>query len=209
MSKTIAIQAYSYAELSDKAKDKVKEWLNRDMQLFDKYEREAYEEELGKLGYSDIDIQYSGFYSQGDGALIACTVDVAQFIARNKLGNKYRKILNVIKKYGVDQRIKIYRERWGHYVHDNLLRYDIGDFVDDMNVFVNVDDSLFSDVENLAQSVLEEVKEKSRELYSYLETDYEWHYEDEYMIDCCEANEYFFDEYGDPVHHLELEKAES
>lgn len=50
--------------------------------------------------------------------------------------------------------------------------------------------------------ILEEVQEKSRELYKSLEANYDFHFTDEYMIDVCDSNEYLFDRYGNPIHNL-------
>lgn len=212
MSDTIKIKAYSYPELSDKAKEKVRVWLD-DWQ-FDDWDREWWTEELEKLGYSDCDFRYSGFWSQGDGASITCSVDLEQFIKRNGLAKNYRSLLYWLRKAKKEQGsisgVKIVRERWGHYVHEMLLSENVNDLQDDLSYSVGDShpqeylDKLLDQVIALGESVLEEVREKSRELYKWLESDYEDHQTEEYLSDMCEANEYRFDVYGNPVHHLEI-----
>lgn len=128
--KIVNVNAYSYSELSEKAKDKVKEWLNSSGtdDIFDDCEREYQTEELKELGYSDIDIRYSGFGCQGDGASIACMVDVLKFLDRSKLLSRFSPVVKLIRKNDVSTGVKIIRSTWGNYVHEKLLYSDTADF---------------------------------------------------------------------------------
>src|SRR5690606_7604704 len=99
--------------------------------------------------------------------------------------------------------IEIKRSRWGHYVHEKLLYLDTDYLTDDLHNY-DAPETLQSDVTELAAMILEEVQEQSRKLYNELYEEDMYHYTDEYMIDMCEANEYLFDQFGNPVHHLEI-----
>jgi hypothetical protein len=204
MPKTIEINAYEFGELSEKAKDKVRKWCNSDMQLFDKYTKEEWERRLEELGYSDIDIQYSGFCSQGDGASIACSVDVRSFLTRNDLLSRFSPVIKWIDACGEELHISILRKQWGNYVHEKFLYYISEDMINTLeDNAIKVNKTKLGIIVAIAELVLEEVQEKSRELYSFLEADYDYHYTDEYVADMCEANQYLFDAYGEPVHNLE------
>lgn len=207
--KTMQIEAYTYTELGQTAKDKVKQWLNEDMQLFDKYTQEMWEEDLLKLGYEECDIQYSGFWSQGDGASIACAVNLETYIKANKLGKRFASLLYWIRATNYNY-VHIKRERWGNYVHEKLLYQDTTQMIEELDSYFHyvkeIPEKAYNQLEEIAGIAWCDVVDKSRELYKWLEADYDWHYTDEYMVDMCEANEYLFDEYGDPVHHLEIEE---
>lgn len=202
--KIVNVNAYSYSELSEKAKDKVKEWLNSSGidDIFDDCEREYQTEELKELGYSDIDIQYSGFGSQGDGASIACMVDVLKFLDRSKLLSRFSPVVKLIRKNDVNTGVKIIRSTWGHYVHEKLLYSNTADFEEQLFPDALSSKAISNQIEAIGRMILEEVQEKSRELYKSLEANYDFHFTDEYMIDVCDSNEYLFDKYGNPIHNL-------
>lgn len=198
--KTGTLVGYEYTELSEKAKEKVKTWLN-DGWYEDNFTVENFQEELKALGYEGIDIQYSGFYSQGDGASIACSVDLIAFLKRNRLSKRYASLLYWLRRGGWTNFLTISRRHWGNYVHHNLLYADSSDILDNLN-YENASGKAIDQLEDISKLVLEEVQEKSLELYQQLQAEYEWHFTDEYMTDMCQANGYLFDEYGNPVHHL-------
>lgn len=207
MSDYIKIKAYTYPELDKDAKEKVRIWLD-DWQ-FDKYDREWWTEELEKLGYSDADMSYSGFWSQGDGASISCSVNIQTFIKRHKLGKEYQSLLYWLKEvYGEGGCVNIKRSHWGHYVHEKLLYFDTNQIVEEFDSYSSyvkeIPEKAYNQLESIAGTILDEVVDKSRELYKWLKSDYEYTQTEEYLIDMCEANEYRFDEYGNPVHHLEV-----
>lgn len=204
---TIKIHAYKYQDLSEKAKEKVKYWFDEDTDLFPQWEREYWSEELAKLGYEDCDFQYCISYSQGDGASIACSVNVQQFIKRHKLGKKYASLMywlrRNMKDFHTDSSIHIKRSLWPNYVHDGMLYADTESIFDDLTYY-SAPGKAIDQVAEIANMILAEVQEQSRKLYKQLLAEHEYHFTDEYMIDVCDANEYLFDEYGDPVHHLEV-----
>lgn len=198
----VQIEAYQYAELSEEAKERVRDSLNEYAPDLWEDDKEYWLGELAALGYEDVDFAYSGFYCQGDGASIACRVNVQQFIKRHKAGREYRSLLYWTRKvFGDGGAIRVRRERWGHYVHEYLLRADGDDLLHDLWCY-DAPERLETDIESLAASVLDEVREWSRKIYKSLEEQHLDHYSDEYAEDMCEANEYLFDRRGNPVHSL-------
>lgn len=211
MTELVLVEAYKFEELGEKAKERVIYWLAEGMGSLWEDDQEYWLEQWAELGYEDIDFQYTGFYSQGDGASIACSVNVRNFILRSKLGNDYKSLLYWLKKLGVVQYVSVTRERWGHYVHDNLLRAnadhmlsDFARFEDDEEYGAGVAKAM-RQAEKILPLVLEEVREKSREVYKSLEIEYDYRMGEEYAADMCAANEYLFNEYGGCIHHMIVE----
>ena len=68
MPKIIEKLAYEYNELSDKAKQKLKDRYCEDCTDMLYFEVESLETILEEMGFSNPKIAYSGFWSQGDGA---------------------------------------------------------------------------------------------------------------------------------------------
>lgn len=206
MAKQIKISAYEYEELSDKAKTKVQEWLNSDWG-FDKYSQEEWVKKLEELGYSDIEMQYTGFYSQGDGASITCRVDIRKFLTRNDLLTRFSPVIKWLEEE--EQYFSIQRKQWGHYAHEKLLYFSSEDLEATLESYgIEINKTIAGIIQAVGELILQEVQEKSVELYEWLRTDYEYQHTDEYMTDMCEANQYLFDLYGNPIHHLEVDEVE-
>jgi hypothetical protein len=74
--RTKTIELYQFSELDDKAKEKAREWY-RSVNAEDSYWHEQVieyaKEWLGHLGYTVKDINFTGFWSQGDGACFTGT----------------------------------------------------------------------------------------------------------------------------------------
>lgn len=206
--KTICTTGYEFTELDATAKEKVIEWTTQYIPNGWEDDKEYWLEQLTDLGYSDIDFQYSGFYSQGDGGSIVCRVDVKKFIQRNKYGNRFRTLLNILKQEHYDAYVQLSRRSWGHYVHDNLLYTDDDEFLRRMDYYEEAEEgspryiAAVNQAEEIAPLILEEVREWSRKIYNSLEEDYDYHFTEEYVAETCEANEYLFSADGRPIHHL-------
>lgn len=203
----ILVNAYKFEDLSDRAKEKVANWINEydwDRDLYDCEVDYWKEEILSPLGYSDIEIQWSGFYGNDDGASIICTVNVADFIKRNKYGNKYRSLNYWAKQCNMT--VDIRRQSYYRGVDHRGLYSSVDDAKSNLYSYDDnitpVSDLAYSQLDSCASDILEEVADKSQELYYSLRREYDSHWEEEYIRDMCDANEYLFDEDGKPVHHL-------
>ena len=71
MPKIIEKLAYSYNELSDKAKQKLRDNYCEHVIEMD-FEVECLETILEEMGFCNVKVSYSGFWSQGDGASFTC-----------------------------------------------------------------------------------------------------------------------------------------
>lgn len=207
MTTTVCITAFKYEELDQDAKAKVGYWLNDNENPWED-DKDYWLEQLKELGYRDIDFAYSGFYSQGDGASIACKVDVAQFIKRNKMGKKYRRLLYWIKREYDTHYVKIVRSTAMRYVHQYMIDADVSDLTHDLECIEQLEsynrpnDPIYAEAQEVGEMVLEEVREWSMKIYKSLQDQWEYQFTDEFLIEGCEANGYLFDKRGNPVHHL-------
>ena len=76
---------YTFDQLSKKLQEEAIE-ANRDINVYDDWHDpviEGFQEDLGELGVGDVEVQYSGFYSQGDGASFTGKVeDMKKFLVK-------------------------------------------------------------------------------------------------------------------------------
>lgn len=191
---------YQFDELSDAAKETARSWY-REASAGDDFYAECViddaKDALRVLGYSDVNIMYSGFSSQGDGACFT-----AQFYASDYDG----KGTNAIQAMLVDRSTDKELARCAAELESILLAFPelsasishYGRGVHEMSTQFSVD---CGDDESLdTDSIEDRFKEVSRDLmrwiYKRLETDYEWNNADEQVDENIRCNEYEFDENG-------------
>lgn len=77
-----------------------------------------YYEKLEALGFEDVESQYSGFCSQGDGAsFTASNIDIEKFLRKTKRWSHYRKLHEFIKINEISGEVK--RDHGSRYCHYN------------------------------------------------------------------------------------------
>lgn len=81
---TITKNIYRYDELSDKAQDAVKEWLLQGRQETDVFSENCENDLESLFPYSDLDVQYSLSYCQGDGFNIVGKLDFRDMLPHMK-----------------------------------------------------------------------------------------------------------------------------
>jgi hypothetical protein len=137
---------------------------------------------LETLGFYNVEIQFSGFWSQGDGASFTAWFDTAKKAELNKrlkkLASEAPDIAEKARSFGFadmkfheeeleDGRIEVYRSSH-HYSHENTITSDNEDLKEFARAF-------------------------SRLIYRQLENEYEYLTSDEAVKETLEANEYEFD----------------
>lgn len=147
-------------------------------------------------------IQFSGFWSQGDGASFTGIVDVPTFIKAHKLKAAYPWIMKLYE-HGGDIYVRVERIRH-HYAHENTCRAEIidgdafsgllypsGFDIDDVRLLTLAewDKHLQSDIEQLEKDIEQTRLELCGELYESLETEYEYLTSDEAVWEAIEAND--------------------
>lgn len=190
-------KVYKFSELSEEAKQKAIENFRKGYPDYDWWNGvyDHWKKKLEKLGYTDIDIRFSGFWSQGDGASFTGKIDIPAWLKAHPNKNHDR-ILLLIEKELVDvDNAVIKRDRWGNYVHWNTT-----------SVYVNFNvyggsathlENVHNVLNPIESEIQEEVQDLSKEIYSDLEKGYEGVTSDESIAETIEANEYEFYENGE------------
>ena len=194
------IKSYSFAELATEIKEKV---ISKQQENFLDYDwwhftLESYKEELENSGFSDIEINFTGFWSQGDGAsFTAKLTDVKAFIKKHKIYNQFR-ILYCNSDY---VEAYIYRKT-SHYCHENTVAVAVDkehyNWCLNDKIIVKIIDKLYQFEEYLSDFVIA----KSQEIYRNLEDEYNILISDESIIDNITANDYCFSQKGEIINHL-------
>lgn len=210
----ITTLAYKFDELSDKAKDKVREWFNPDIDL--SYVVDAFKEKGAELGYRVDDVQYRISHSQGDGASWTGLANIATFAARVPDSDPnyatYMVLTEMMREGWVDDHVTITRSSY-FYNHSGTMGiegvmtratgfYDEQSAISDgilqgasvMELFENVVTEDFLDTVQV--DILKEAQSLADDLYKALVEAYEWEISDEHIAECAEINEWLFDENG-------------
>lgn len=174
---------YSFDELPDNIRKKVLNELrdiNVDQDWYYPIE-EGLIEKLNEMGYDDVKISFTGFWSQGDGASFTANVDLEKWLKFNKLSQKYSRVIQAEEDHEVVAKII----RIGnHYVHENTIDAEIagGGSDDIINAQIN-------EVEKLLK---EDSRRLSRMIYNDLGDYYYDLTSDESVADTIRSNEYEF-----------------
>lgn len=133
---TQTITAYKFNELSEKAKQKVREWYCENIMIDDWYYSvyEGAKMDGAERGFEIEDIRFSGFWSQGDGASWTGSVHLPKFLewlctqdAYEPLHHRIVPFIELMKDGWVEQRVAVNRTGY-HYVHENTVKPDSIDY---------------------------------------------------------------------------------
>jgi len=211
-------KSYTFDELSPEAKQNAID-LNRDRNTeYDDWWQpiiEGFVEEMEEIGMTNVECEFSGFYSQGDGASFTGEVnDNDKFLKSvginlfypeliglgNRLSNKIETVVNEISE---NIRITIERYNSRHY-HYNTISANveiIGD--DDIEFDLGLDKIMEISVSDICEKIepiiTDWAREKSKELYRNLENSYEELRSDETISSDLESGGYTFDENGNII----------
>ena len=182
------ITTYSFSELSEEAKQKaIENGRISEIEVCDEWYEFVYEDftnKLEKLGYIDPQFQFSGFWSQGDGASFTCEVDLETWI---KGKDKYKHLSAYISDGLVEATIT----RLTHqYSHKNTCTAEITYL---LAVLTPEEEELINELEAELEA---ERLQLCEDLYADLEKEYEHFISDESIVESLEANEVEFLEDG-------------
>lgn len=203
MKKVIRIyNVYDYAELSEEAKEKAKEWWldGQEPEIF----TENCEEDLRNLfPNSDLKVQYSLGYCQGDGLNIygeLDPLDVIDMLREKKCGDTFseenksftEKNEKTIKAY-----VKMFNFKISLPMNRSGYTYCIADRTDFADEWI--EELEFNNFRSIKTGVIRKFEHTVALIFDklavqYEENGYEYFYEisDEDMEEICEANEYRF-----------------
>ncbi len=192
---TETIQIFKLSELSEEAQNKALEKWNEHNEFDSDFIMEDYETILNILGFSDVKIYYSGFYSQGDGACFTGRYQYSKEWAKQlKAHCDYKDVIIIGGRLQALQARYFYRlhcdiEHRGRYYHENSVYLDVSLSNDaDINDY----DAVESELLNIIQDII-------RIIYKALESNYDYQTSMECFKDTCDSNEYEFLSNGEMI----------
>jgi hypothetical protein len=196
------IKVYTFDELDEGAQDRAVEdhaqFLSEAWEA--DWDLDYHKERLADMGFNDAKINFSGFYSQGDGASFEANVDILKFLEFKELKEKYPLVVRELEECG-DTYLDIRRNAYSRYCHEQTMELAdsefsystyFGDYLED----AELENAYIAEYHKLCDKVLEIAKELAQDIYYSLRSDYEAQSEREYVIDSIRANEYTFFEDG-------------
>lgn len=202
---TVTTTYYEYDELSDSAKEKVKQWYLDTYRWTEDFSYDVKCDLENLFGKNDLKVEYSLNYSQGDGLNVYGKIDakaILDCLEKHNGGTQFEKYENVLT--DAEKQTILEYQKWCHLIelpsNDRRYCYCMADMVDlasnwawDLDgMVVDIDTDLLYKFENLVIDMFTGLCK------TYKEWGYEFFYEvsDEEMCENCEANEWEFDEDG-------------
>jgi hypothetical protein len=222
-------ETYTYQQLTDEAKEKVKAWWH-EHGLWHKWYEDSYEmftEKGYALGFVIGRISFSGFYSQGDGACWSGQVDIHQWLLTHTEDSIARDAwIYLISEGWADKHMPI---GFGssHYSHSGTMSIGywdgmIGDpdsikdlepdqqlmkqesIFKGMNALdllniITSSDFDLKSMSDIAEACEQSARDYADEMYEHLREEYEYLTSEENLIQSCEANDWQFNNEGEMV----------
>jgi len=208
---------FTFDELSPEARGKaVEDFVSS---LWDDWHSDTVEEWQGKLvekGFSNPEIQWSGFWSQGDGASFSCSFHL--------VGDNAKQFLSEVDKtkalvFWTELRLDGHRvtdfhvegniTTSGRYSHENTMQlevsdYGLGDGWGNGNGSEKLEDRLSDfnsvlDRDAIEKNILEYARGLAQEIYSDLKEEYEYQTSEESARESSLCNDYKYDECGNLI----------
>ena len=153
-----------------------------------------YKRGLEKLGFKDVDIKFTGFGSQGDGASFTGRISAmdAVKLLRVPISRKFQEALD-------DKEVEYTIERsGGRHFHEKSITVDFNDNgTQDLNEsWERVVDKKIQDI---SDDLYKWLVDKNKEIYKGLEQHYEHLISDDEVFNTLELNGYEFNERGEEV----------
>jgi hypothetical protein len=204
MPETREITIYQFDELSDKAKEKAREWYRNGQLDYDWWEA-VYDDadKIASIIGIDIDrkdkntpaIYFSGFSSQGDGACFEGSYrykkgwrkELAEYAPRIGTNADIWQIAEALQAIQARQFYKLEATCWqhGHYRHSG-----------GMSVDVEHADDRYRDIGDAEDEIRDQLRLFADWIYGRLEQEHDWLTSDEQVDEAIRANEYEFLENG-------------
>lgn len=195
---TETIKIYSFDELNAEAKQVAINHFKNDPNYLDYdwwcYVYDDVKSALEVIGFSDTDISFSGFWSQGDGARFTGNYEYAKGGVKNLVSYapNEKVFIDAAKQLQARQRKYFYKisgkvERISDfYCHENTIRFSV-DYSSG---------STLQAVSDIEQQITEIVRTVSKYIYTKLKKEHDYLMSDDAIIERIEYNDYLFDEDG-------------
>jgi hypothetical protein len=205
-------------ELSDAAKEHaLQKYAAPDHNWWDcTYDNYKTDQDLIGQGFVINKINFSGFYSQGDGACWQGKVHIPEYVTHFYTADDEQVLREALLAlvYNGDMWGEVVIKADGRYSHEYTMESvepDLYTATSDERIADNYSglfagaqvDTLLALVEPhltaLSDHVLEEARNIARRIYKDLESEYDGFFEEESFADTADANEWKFDEDGDMI----------
>lgn len=187
--KTIEVKLFEFEELSAEVQAKVIKKF-ADINVHDDWHNdslETFKEELSEVGFTDAEISYSGFWSQGDGLSFDANIDIDKFAETTN----EKRIANLINNGELDN-FEIKKTSFAnHYSHEKTR------YVDEPYLPSNKHKNLESILEAFKEKINDKRLELCRKYYQALETEFDSLKTEEAIKETIIENEYTFLENGE------------
>jgi hypothetical protein len=212
MPKQLTFTAYSYDELSEDAKEKNLEKLydiNVDFDDWHEWIFDKWTNLLEKMGFEEVTISYTGFWSQGDGASFTCKgFNVLTWLKYYKACNKFRSVFGQIAGKNLPY-ISGQITRYGHYYYERstIFNLEVLEYAGDLRS----QNQFYGQVKEIINWIKDEIIDLNRQIYRDLEKEYRYQTSREQVEDTILANEYLFFADGNLISHphIMLEKMDA
>ena len=210
---------YTFDQLSDKLQEKAIE-SNRDINVYHDWHEnviEGFHQDLAEMGVEDVDVQYSGFYSQGDGAsFTGKVVDTKLFLTKTlgmtqysneELGELPVAVKEKVNGFIDSLTIAFNRQYGSRYSHENTCQADTwceilnnafydeeypGGKIHFTDRVLTGEPIVFMDLDHEVEKIDAAAEEwrlnQCRELYRSLENEYDYLQSDEAIAETLESN---------------------
>lgn len=194
--KTYTINTYQFNELTKEAKEKAIK-LNRDINIHDdwhEFTTDHFKYRIELFGVTNV--YFSGFWSQGDGAMFEYN-NISDALVNEAIEelilDDWKK--NVLKKCTY---VSCDAKQTGRYCHEKSVNHGI---VIENNyaqgLYPNIDKFIYNHSEDIESYIIDKYEDICTELYSLLESEYEYLISDEAVIEALLDNEIEFTEDGE------------
>ena len=191
--KTVETNVFTFDELTDRAKEKARAWYREGALDYEWYDClfDDVKHVAGLMGIDIDNIYFSGFESQGDGAMFTGSYsyrkggvkEVEEYAPLDsEVISIARNLANIQKKYFY--RLSASCEHRGHYYHENCMSVDV------------YDDGRYNATREAEDEITAELRDFARLIYQRLEAEYNYLNSDEVVEESIRANEYEFYEDG-------------
>lgn len=206
------ITLYTFKELVEleakgemrRACEKARDWLQEgatECEWWD-FTHDKWRSDLKEVGFNDIEINFSGFWSQGDGASFTCKYVDSDKLIDCLAGATDNEIIGRITKkcggIGIDKRFNRLKglvscsvnRRSSHYCHEMTCGFDVESDIREEHARLT---KLLVEFEEACEELRKDI---CHAIYKDLETEFEWRTSDEQLIEDAEANDWKFTKSG-------------
>jgi hypothetical protein len=197
--RTVELKLYKFDELSKEVQEKVIQ-NNRDINVYDDWHEFILEDWINEVipnkGFDATNIYYSGFWSQGDGAMFEYRG------ITDELFNEFLDTLNLSPmrmKWLVNNiHTSVSGRHSGHYSHEGCCSHSIYWEVDNGNLHysTNFYQWLESFADEFEAFIIDRYKDICRELYRALEESYDYLTEERQIVETLYGQDYDYTEDG-------------